>query len=75
MHGQRQPGRSPRTGQAKIQNPGGTGADLQHARYRLQPSGATRATLHFTGASAHKERATAQVQRSLHVRCAQSIMI
>lgn len=66
-HGQGQPGRPPGAGQAEGEDPGGPGADFQHARDRQQPAGAAAAARHAAGAGPHQEPAAAEIQESVHV--------
>ena len=73
-HGQGQPRCSSRAGEAEGKDPGGSGADLQHAGDRQQPGGAAAAAVDSEGAGPHQEPAAAEIQEPLHVRCAQSLV-
>ena len=75
QHRQRESRHPPGAEQAEDQDPGGSGADLQHAGHRHQPRGATTTARFVKGSGAHQEPAAAEIQELMHVRSAQSILM
>lgn len=69
-HGQGQPRCPSRAGEAEGEDPGSSGANLQYAGGRQQPSGAAAAAGDAQRAGPDQEPAASEVQEPLHVRCA-----